>query len=416
MTDIVQYPEDMRDRFNFIKLHTAHLEDDPVFSQYFTLDEYNQAVSNFFSVSDLELKQLYILPYPIHGRIFFNEMIIKSLVQELPELLLSILKYGIPKLLTLFGYESRKPDIPSEFSYINIRKISETILYNWKCIGNIVQTGTTRAEIRAGLSEKVRMIPVQSSNYDILGALQLNLTAQVQYLAMYGIPFSNDEVPIIPLDHKKRELLLEVSGYMTSPNVWLAQLLKPTDTVTNISEKFDAKLSEERFIEVIDGILSGKANLSIGTNSEKAYIANEVVTDFVEEPELNEIILLPANPIKRRNQNRITLNGKELELVQNANFDFLYWIAWCEQSGKPQLQTGIDIDSSLKAQILESCTEKMFNSRFSAAWTQKYNDNKKWDAQSQINKLVGFELIGSSDGYFSITEGYHIELHPYPIK
>ncbi len=127
------------------------------------------------------------------------------------------------------------------------------------------------------------------------------------------------------------------------------------------------------------------------------------------------ITLIPKNKSGRKAQNQITL-GSEKIIAKDANFDFLYLLAWLRINNQPQLRSTTDISDYKFNYILKDCSERVRDSRFDTTWTNKDEADKKWEAQYQINKLLGIKLILSSREVFSLEDKYNIELRPYPIK
>ena len=130
----------------------------------------------------------------------------------------------------------------------------------------------------------------------------------------------------------------------------------------------------------------------------------------------DRITLVPKLKSGNTSQNEIIIAGSKPKIAKDAAFDFLYLIAWLDLNKKPQLEEDTDLKDEISDSILKDCTKIIQESRFHTKWKSQYETKARWDALSEINILLGIELLKSGSKVFSINDDYEIKLLPYPLK
>lgn len=389
---------------------TQILED--VKDEYFPNGDFEAKKDAFFDRLD---NSDIVIKFPFDGEFLFNKKNYVKIVVILPEFLASIFQLGFDKVTTFVEYKDQLFSNDILASHTTLRQTAEIILESHDLLRDLITTGFTDQKLKIRIFENLNLLKFRKTHYDIIGCFQVIHYSFTILLDLPGDTSTRDIDIVFPQNDLKREWLWKLVGDLSLPQ---RILMDQTD-----QDEVDPKIVRTKIISGFANPGNFPSALSRGKETPigKQTIVEETPPEYDNDNNSNavtekQITLIPKNPIKRKRQNQIIIGDSDPILVQNAPFDFLYWIAWCEQNNKPQLQNRQNIDKKIKSTILDNCTEKIFSSRFDAAWTRSNSGDKKWGAQSDINKVVGFELIGSGDGYFSITERYELVLHSYPVK
>ena len=343
----------------------------------------------------------------------------RKIVQVLPEFLASIFQLGFDKVTTFVEYNDQinKKDIL--VTNKNLRNASEVILNSHILLRDLILSGYNDQYLKNEIFKNLKSLNFRKTHYDIIGCFQVIHSSFNLLLDLPGNTSTREVDFKVPMNDLKRKWLYKLVGDLSIPQRMLMQQknLDPVDPQI-IRAKIVSGFANPHIFPKAPKEEEDQATVKqvgVGNNIDEAVPVYRTVNDQNNATEI-QITLIPRNAKKRKHCNQIIIGGNDPITVQNSPFDFLYWIAWCDQNDQPQLKNGQILSPEIKAQILNNCSERICNSRFDAAWTKVINDIKKWDAQSQINKLLDPEIIGSSDGIFSINEGYEISLHPYPTK
>ena len=385
---------------------------DDVKEEYFPNGDFDAKKDAFFDRLD---NSGIVIKFPFDGDFLFNKKNYVKIVQILPEFLASIFQLGFDKVTTFVEYKDQLFSNDILVSHTTLRQTAEIILESHGLLRDLITSGFTDQKLKIRILDNLNLLKFRKTHYDIIGCFQVIHYSFSILLDLPGDTSTRDIDIVFPKNDLKQEWLWKLVGDLSLPQ----RILMDQTGLDDVDPKI-----------IRTKIISGFANpgnfpsaLSRGKEAaiDKHTIVEETSTEYDNDNNSSGIVtkqitLIPKNPIKRKRQNQIVIGDSDPILVQNAPFDFLYWIAWCDQNDKPQLQNGQNIDKDIKSTILDNCTEKIISSRFGAAWTRSNSGDKKWGAQSDINKVVGFELIGSSDGYFSIIDGYEVILNPYPVK
>jgi hypothetical protein len=421
------------EQFHICENRCSHLDPSTI-KEYFPNGGFDKARKDFFKVVEADVKKFYGLQYPFVGRIVFDGNVFKNLVRIIPEFIVGIIKTGMPAIITLGEFETYEENDPVQLSHKNLLHASELVIESANLLNAIGLENSTPALIKR-LNNKLRLLQINKSHYDLLGILQSIHSSTVLAANSMNLLEPGINHLYFHADQKKREILYSIVGPILNPLRTVATLGAGTE-INAVKPLILAEIEKYGPPKLISSATIDLNQIDVGHNSysQKASINSELnkVQENNETPDPGEpsavshlainnmptkkITLIPMNPKKRKHQNQIILGDSNPKILANAPFDFLYWIAWCDKNGASQLKAGEALSQDYKNQILEGCTEKISSSRFDGTWTNKSDAAKKWDAQSQINKLLGFELVQSSAGIFSINSDNEFELKPYPTK
>jgi len=384
--------------------------------EYFPNGDFESKKDTFFDRVD---RSGQVIKFPFDGAFLFNKKNYIKIIQFLPEFLASIFQLGFDKVTTFVEFKDQIDNNDILVSSKNLRRASEILLENHGMLRDLILSSFSDGELKDKILSNLKSITFRKTHYDIIGCLQVIHSSYTLLLDLSGNTSTREIDFNVPMNRNKQEWLYRLVGDLSLPQ---RILMDQIDQDTVDPEIIRAKIVN-RFANpaVFPGAPSRGKDSAFeiqtddkNTISERVYKdKNDAVPDMKTE---KQIILIPKNAEKRKHQNQIIVNGKDPITVQNSPFDFLYWIAWCDQNNRSQLNASEEISSDYKAQILKGCSEKIVKSRFIASWINKDNIQKKWDAQSQINKRLGINLVGSGSETFSISDEHDIELRPYPTK
>ena len=389
---------------------------DDIKEEYFPNGDFEAKKDAFFDRLD---NSNIVINFPFDGDFLFNKKNYVKIVQILPEFLASIFQLGFDKVTTFVEYKDQLFNDDILVSHATLRQTAEIILESHGLLRDLITSGFADQKLRIRILENLNLLKFRKTHYDIIGCFQAIHYSFTILLDLPGDTSTRDIDIVFPQNDLKQEWLWKLVGDLSLPQRILMDQ-------TGLDE-VDPKIIRTK-------IISGFANpgnfpsaphrakdIEIDTQSDDENTISERVhkDELMVVPDVEtekQITLIPKNAVKRKHQNQIIVNGNDPIIVQNSPFDFLYWIVWCDQNNKPQLDAKKELLAECKTDILSNSSEKIVQSRFVASWINKDNVQKKWDAQSQINALFKFDLIGSGSDIFSINDGFEIELHPYPIK
>jgi len=160
--------------FNFktLKNHCSIL-DPAVIKEYFPNGDFETALNKFFDVEIRDVDSFYALDYPFQGKIVFNENKFIELVDVIPEFIVSLIKVGMPFIVSLHRYQRSRISEPVLLSLPNLVESSKIVYHSWNLLGDLLKQESDErqpsiAELETKLGQLVRTKP----HYDLLGTLQ----------------------------------------------------------------------------------------------------------------------------------------------------------------------------------------------------------------------------------------------------
>jgi hypothetical protein len=164
--------ETLLHEFKTLKNHCSILDPD-IIKDYFPDGEFDTALNKFFDVEVRDVESFYALDYPFQGEIVFDENKFVELVDVIPEFIVSLIKIGMPFIVSLHKYQrSRKTELVL-LSLPNLVESSKIVYHSWNLLGDLLKQGdserqTSIVELESKLGQLVRTKP----HYDLLGTLQ----------------------------------------------------------------------------------------------------------------------------------------------------------------------------------------------------------------------------------------------------
>ena len=403
------------DTIDYCRRHSSQVSDN-IKDEYFPNGDYDTKKDAFFD----KLKDLNApIIFPFESQVLLKKENYRKIVQVLPEFLASIFQLGFDKVTTFVEYNDQVDKKDILVTKKNLRHASEVILDSHILLHDLILSGYNDQYLKNEIFKNLKTLNFRKTHYDIIGCFQVIHSSFNLLLDLPGNTSTREIDFKVHMNDLKRKWLYILVGNLSIPQRMLMQQknLDPVD-LQMVRAKILSGFANPHIFpkapkEEEDRAISKQ--VGVGDKINEAAPEYEMVNGQNSDTE-KQITLIPRNAEKRKHCNQIVIGENDPITVQNSPFDFLYWIAWCDLNGKPQLKASDDLSNAYINQILNNCSEKIRESRFGASWTNKDNANKKWDAQSQINALLDFELIGSSSEIFSINTACEFELRPYPIK
>lgn len=219
------------DQFHTCENRCAHLEP-AVIKEYFPAGDFDKARDDFFSVGEKDVQKFYNLDYPFMGKVVFDDQVFKKLVRILPEFVVSIIKTGMPAIITLGAFETYEDNNPVILSYKHLTPSSEIIIECANLLNSIgIENNASKAQITR-LNMKLKLLQISKTHYDLLGVLQSIYTSTI--LVANSIHLLNPGIGHLYFhsNQKKRDLLYSLIGPILSPMRTVDRL----DESTNIEE------------------------------------------------------------------------------------------------------------------------------------------------------------------------------------
>ncbi len=204
-------------QFHICENRCSHL-DPEVIKTYFPNGGFEEARDNFFSVREDDINEFYKLQYPFIGSIVFDGKVFTRLVRVVPEFVISIIKTGMPTIITLGELEVYEQSEPVILSHHNLTPASEIIIECANLFNSIGLDNQNRslAEVNR-LNRKLKLLEIGKSHYDLLGVMQSIYTSIV--LAANGANMLEVGVGYLYFhsNNKKRDLLHSLIGPILNP-------------------------------------------------------------------------------------------------------------------------------------------------------------------------------------------------------
>ncbi len=204
--------ESLLHNFKTLKNHCSIL-DPAVIKEYFPDGHFESALNKFFDVEFGDVESFYSLDYPFQGEIVFSENKFIELVEVIPEFIVSLIKVGMPLIVSLHKYQRSRKSEPVLLSLPNLVESSKIVYHSWNLLGDLLQQGTKErqssiAELESKLDQLVRTKP----HYDLLGTLQ-NVYNSIVLMAISEDILEQGLFDLfIHPDKEKRDTLYSLAG------------------------------------------------------------------------------------------------------------------------------------------------------------------------------------------------------------
>jgi hypothetical protein len=198
--------------FKTLKNHCSIL-DPAIIKEYFPDGNFETALNKFFDVEIADVESFYGLDYPFQGEVVFSESKFIELVEVIPEFIVSVIKVGMPFIVSLHKYQKSRKSEPVLLSLPNLVESSKIVYHSWNLFGDLLKQETAErqssiTELEAKLGQLVRTKP----HYDLLGTLQ-NVYNSIVLMAVSEEIFDQGFFDLfIHPDKEKRETLYSLAG------------------------------------------------------------------------------------------------------------------------------------------------------------------------------------------------------------
>lgn len=218
---------DLLEQFHICENRCSHLDPSTI-KEYFPEGGFDKARKDFFKVVEADVKKFYDLPYPFVGRIVFDGNVFKNLVRIIPEFVISIIKTGMPAIITLGEFEIYEENDPVQLSHKNLLHASELVIESANLLNTIGLENRTPA-LKKRLNNKLRLLQINKSHYDLLGILQSIHNSTVLAANSMNLLEPGINHLYFHADQKKREILYSIVGPILNPLRTVATLGAGTD-------------------------------------------------------------------------------------------------------------------------------------------------------------------------------------------
>ncbi len=198
--------------FKTLKNHCSII-DPAVIKEYFPDGDFESALNKFFDVEFREVDYFYALDYPFQGETVFKEDKFIELVVVIPEFIVSLIKVGMPLIVSLHKYQRSRKIEPVLLSLPNLVESSKIVYHSWNLLGDLLKQDTeARQSLITEFESKLGQLVRTKPHYDLLGTLQ-NVFNSIVLMAT-----SEDIIDIgilklfIHPDTDKREALYSLAG------------------------------------------------------------------------------------------------------------------------------------------------------------------------------------------------------------
>ncbi|MBC8193361.1 MAG: hypothetical protein H8E18_13330 [FCB group bacterium] len=198
--------------FKTLKNHCSIL-DPAIIKEYFPDGDFEPALNKFFDVEVRDVESFYALDYPFQGQIVFSESKFVELVEVIPEFIVSLIKVGMPFIVSLHRYQRSRISEPVLLSLPNLVESSKVVYHSWNLLGDLLQQESDErqssiTELETKLGQLVRTKP----HYDLLGTLQNVYNSIVLMSISEDILEQGFFDLFIHPDKEKREALYSLAG------------------------------------------------------------------------------------------------------------------------------------------------------------------------------------------------------------
>jgi len=204
-------------QFHICENRCSHL-DPEVVKEYFPNGGFEAARVNFFNVREDDIQEFYKLQYPFVGRVVFDGKVFTRLVRVVPEFVISIIKTGMPTIITLAELEVYEQAEQIILSHQHLTPASEIIVECAKLFNSIGIDYQNRSIAKINrLNSKLKLLKISNSHYDLLGIIQSIYTSIV--LAANGANMLESGIGHLHFhtNYKKRDLLHSLIGPILDP-------------------------------------------------------------------------------------------------------------------------------------------------------------------------------------------------------
>ncbi len=234
----------LKQEFEVCRDHTFHIKDDVILKYYEDLDQFEKDRDLFFDADIEKIERFYELEYPFKGHAVFDEKMFMSLVNNIPEFIVSLIKKKMSSIITLPKYKVVERSEPVMLSLSNMKESSQIIYHSWVLFLEITRhkDGSDNPKLEQ-LVKLLELFQYKEPVYDILGLFQ-NLYNSIIIMAnSHGYKELAHFKLIVHADPLKRETLYSLAGRELTP-LWILNNLSLGDGVEDLPKIILSNLNQ----------------------------------------------------------------------------------------------------------------------------------------------------------------------------
>ncbi|MBC8554786.1 MAG: sigma-54-dependent Fis family transcriptional regulator, partial [Candidatus Brocadiales bacterium] len=230
--DILQ--QKLSQEFELCRDHTYHIKDEVILNYYDDIDRFEKERDMFFDADIEKIERFYDLDYPFKGQAVFDEKTFMSLVNNIPEFIVSLIKRKMSSIITLHKYQVVERSEPVLLSLGNMKESSQIIYHSWVLFLEIARhkDGSNNPKLEQ-LVKLLELFQYEKPVYDILGLLQNLYNSIIVMANSHGYKDLAHFKLIIHADPLKRETLYSLAGRELAP-LWILNNLSLGDGVEDL--------------------------------------------------------------------------------------------------------------------------------------------------------------------------------------
>ncbi len=202
----------LEEQFRICKKHSYQLLDSTI-NNYFPNGGFDKARDKFFDVPVEDIQIFYKLDYPFRGEVVFNEEKFAELVSIIPEFVVSLIKVGMPVVITLSKYQTCYHENQVMLSLDNLRESSEIVYHASNLLRDSLNDGGQQSSaFTKMLNIKLNLLDRDKSHYDLLGVLQNVYNSVVMIASSFDLIDKGAFDLYIHPNSLKRETLYSLAG------------------------------------------------------------------------------------------------------------------------------------------------------------------------------------------------------------
>ena len=263
--------------FKTLKNHCSII-DPAVVLEYFPDGDFESALDKFFDVEFREVDSFYALDYPFQGEVVFNENKFIELVDVIPEFIVSLIKVGMPLIVSLHKYQRSRRTVPILLSLPNLVESSKIVYHSWNLLGDLLKQDTAERWISIEeLEDKLGQLVRTKPHYDLLGTLQNDYNSIVLMAVSEHILDKGIFDLYIHSDKEKRDALYSLAGREISA-LKTMDSIADNDSIDDIIPRIRQDLLQNGFPQL---------NQPRSSHISEAYIINPTAEIAqIEEPSI----------------------------------------------------------------------------------------------------------------------------------
>ncbi len=262
------FQQKLKQEFEICKDHTSHIKDEVILLYYKDIDSFKKDRDLFFEAPIEKIEKFYSLEYPFKGYTVFDEEMFMSLVNNIPEFIVSLIKRGMPAIITLPNYQVFERNEPVVLSLNNMKESSQIIFQSWVLLIDIIRQ--KEGDINVKLKQLIKLLDLFQYDepiYDILGLFQNIYSSIIILCISHGYEGFAHFKLIIHGDSIKRKTLYSLGGRELTP-LQILDSMRLKDSIEDLPSTITNNLNDY-----------GYASLD---SSSQYFIEEQLIKPFIE--------------------------------------------------------------------------------------------------------------------------------------